>query len=83
MTDDAIAVLFAELMQKHYGARIITVPAPTPEELAEMERYEAALAALSDEALIAIWDAADETDFCCDDLWSEAQRRGLGRRVSI
>lgn len=74
---DELAELFAEMMRRHFGARIVTVPSPTPEQIAEVERQEAELAAMTDDELQALWDAADESIYCCDDIYAEARRRGL------
>jgi hypothetical protein len=85
MTDkssELLAEMFGELMRKHFGATIVTIPAPTAEQLAEMEQRDAELRAMSDEDLIALWERGDET-YCCDDIWAEGQRRGLGHRICI
>lgn len=77
MKNEVLAEMFAALMQKHFGATMVTVPAPTPAQIAEMERQEAELSAMPDDALQALWDAADESVYCCDDIYAEARRRGL------
>lgn len=77
MKETALDAFFALMMQKHFGATIVKVPAPTPEQIAEMERQEAELAAMSDDDLIAQWEAADESPYCCDDIYAEGLRRGL------
>jgi hypothetical protein len=79
MDSSELAEAFAKLL----GARVVTCPSPTPEQIAEMERREAELCAMSDAQIIALWEAADETRYCCDDIWAEGQRRGLGGRVCI
>lgn len=82
MKNEALAAMFADLMQKHFGATMVSVPSPTPEQIAEMERQDAELAAMTDDEIVALWEAADET-YCCDDIYAEGQRRGLGDRVCI
>lgn len=81
MKDDALVQMFAGLLFKQFGATMVTFPAPTPEQLADMGRREQAVAAMSDAELIVAWEAGDDT--YCDEIWAEGQRRGLGDRISV
>lgn len=81
VTETALDAFFALMMEKHFGAKIVTVPAfkPTPEDEARWAAEEAELNAMPVADLWRMWNSGEmdgEGLYSCDDVYAALRRRG-------